>query len=190
MEQPNVHPIVFKELKVGTYAELIEALNFNFSRIVNSPLFRGKKGNTGDDGDPGMSGLRGNRLYYADVDRLNQYLDKDYNLDTNKFDLSALNNTMSTNYEGLKLALRADILIANDWCILPDGNVCILVDVVNDDNETVEQRWEPAGMHLYSGCVCNTNIEKEVLSDCLSKTHGNGIFEKFPIRKHHFLFLD
>lgn len=169
MEQPNVHPIVFKELKVGTYAELIEALNFNFSRIVNSPLFRGKKGNTGDDGDPGMSGLRGNRLYYADVDRLNQYLDKDYNLDTNKFDLSALNNTMSTNYEGLKLALRADILIANDWCILPDGNVCILVDVVNDDNETVKQHWEPAGMKiLTSDDITLKTIIEELVNNMLT----------------------
>ena len=169
MEQPNVHPIAFKELKVGTYVELIEALNFNFSRIANSPLFRGKKGNTGDDGDPGISGLRGNRLYYADVDRLNEYLDADYNLDTNKFDLSVLNNTMSVNYEGLKAALRADILIANDWCILPDGFVCILVDVLTDDGQVQGQTWVSAGMQiLTSNDTTLKTIIEELVNNALN----------------------
>ena len=137
---PQSEPLVFKELQgVKSYAELIEVLNFNFSRIANSPFFRGKQGNPGDKGNPGWDGPRGNRIFYVDVDALNAALGSIYNLDTNKFTLDALNEVYLTRNAELKQALKTDSFVQHDWLLLPDGLLTILWDDVAAEEPT--SRW-------------------------------------------------
>ena len=59
----KAQPIVLKKLQVSSYPELVEVINYNFSRIVNSPLFKGRIGETGDRGLPGFDGYRGNNIW-------------------------------------------------------------------------------------------------------------------------------
>ena len=158
MDQPQSYPIIFKELQVSSYAQLIEVLNFNFSRIANSPLFRGKIGHTGDDGVPGVSGIRGNRLMFVNIDTWNSVFEdsktiKDF-IDTDAT-VELLNSCMnpddeSGRYEKLKIVLGlqnqftpddVNILLEFDWVIMPNGGCYILQNNYNANGDIESQYW-------------------------------------------------
>lgn len=158
MDQPQSYPIIFKELQVSSYAQLIEVLNFNFSRIANSPLFRGKIGHTGDDGVPGVSGIRGNRLMFVNIDTWNSVFEdsktiKDFT-DTDAT-VELLNSCMnpddeSGRYEKLKIVLGlqnqftpddVNILLEFDWVIMPNGGCYILQNSYNANGDIESQYW-------------------------------------------------
>lgn len=158
MDQPQSYPIIFKELQVSSYAQLIEVLNFNFSRIANSPLFRGKIGHTGDDGVPGVSGIRGNRLMFVNIDTWNSVFEdsktiKDF-IDTDAT-VELLNSCMnpddeSGRYEKLKIVLGlqnqftpddVNILLEFDWVIMPNGGCYILQNNYNAKGDIESQYW-------------------------------------------------
>lgn len=158
MDQPQSYPIIFKELQVSSYAQLIEVLNFNFSRIANSPLFRGKIGHTGDDGVPGVSGIRGNRLMFVNIDTWNSVFEdsktiKDFT-DTDAT-VKLLNSCMnpddeSGRYEKLKIVLGlqnqftpddVNILLEFDWVIMPNGGCYILQNNYNANGDIESQYW-------------------------------------------------
>lgn len=158
MDQPQSYPIIFKELQVSSYAQLIEVLNFNFSRIANSPLFRGKIGHTGDDGVPGVSGIRGNRLMFVNIDTWNSVFEdsktiKDFT-DTDAT-VKLLNSCMnpddeSGRYEKLKIVLGlqnqftpddVNILLEFDWVIMPNGGCYVLQNNYNANGDIESQYW-------------------------------------------------
>lgn len=158
MDQPQSYPIIFKELQVSSYAQLIEVLNFNFSRIANSPLFRGKIGHTGDEGVPGVSGIRGNRLMFVNIGTWNSVFEESRTIkdfaDTALTE-ELLNSCMDANdgsgrYEKLKIVLGlqnqfapddVNVLLEFDWVIMPNGGCWILQNRYTANGDIESQYW-------------------------------------------------
>lgn len=175
---PISSPLVFRELQgVKSYAELLEVLNFNFSRIANSPYFRGKLGLTGEMGNPGFNGPRGNNIYYVDINRINSALGSSYNLDTNQFDIVALNAAYRTQNSELKVALRADTFVQHDWCLLPNGTLTVLYDIVSG-GLPIDSEWIETDVQFLTSADDNL---LQIITEIINSTLGDKTLGSFKL---------
>ena len=200
--EPQASSIVFKELKVQSYQQLIEALNFNFSRIANSPLFRGKSGRPGDIGDAGRDGIRGNRLFYISLTNWNNAFagaTSDITLSpVQKVTVDMLNTCMQSTdsdlYTRLLKALQLDspneqlnaqinMLLDYDWAILPDGKCCILQNIYDTLGNVIRRDWIYSEMQIM---LNDDEFLRNIIIDEIKKLLNTeaGIIRRYSIVRH------
>lgn len=119
MENLNDLGIDLRQIKVSEWTSLVEDLNYNFSLLLSSPIF---KGMPGDEGDPGVatSGERGSRWYWANWEDFKLA----YGL-TNQaqLNLNFINGQLASDLVKLLATLKTDSIISNDNIVLPSGMI-------------------------------------------------------------------
>lgn len=177
----KAQPIVLKKLQVSSYPELVEVINYNFSRIVNSPLFKGRIGETGDRGLPGFDGYRGNRIMYASLADINATFGSDWSATQNDagtakvVDAAAFNEFCSdANKPAFCNILHTDALSYADWVIAPDGKV-YWYDASSND----AQWWQFTGLQLLTSDNDNLNVIITQIIEELIKTKYGGAIKSY-----------
>lgn len=211
--------INLKKLQIKDYATLVEDLNYNFSMLLTSPLFKGTKGEPGET-LPALEGVRGSRWYYPQFSAF--YAQFPTLLSQAEITLNFINTKLSSDLQKLLLALGIeDGIVDGDTLLLPSGTIVsyskvtsLFIDTgayIQKSTSAVTQDWviqkiqegvQQSGITSESyvstyGCVAKSWLDGSLVGSNLTTPSNNSILDikvsesgpGAPVINHKFLSL-
>ncbi|AFF28264.1 gp266 [Sphingomonas phage PAU] len=175
MENLQDTGIRLKQLSVSDWNTLIENLNYNFSILLSSPLFKGMPGREGLPG-PSTNGERGSRWFWAIWDDFRVA----YNLtNPNQVNLAFINGQLASDLAKLCDTLKTDSIISNDNIVLPDGSI-ITFDITLG-------KFKDAGMSFAQAQGVTEQRVNQMINDAIAGINeGSIIYEVFKAYAKNF----